>query len=103
MCLFLLEKKDLAKHLGKSYLFEPVRYGGTPQMITALANGELEIDAFSTLPIAIQNAGVRRNSRALASGINNSVASVATLLAIAIFGAVGLSGFSRALDQHLRE
>src|SRR4029077_11266650 len=45
---------------GKSYLFEPVRYGGTPQMITALANGELEIAnlAFSTLPIAIQNAGL---------------------------------------------
>lgn len=56
----LLEKKDLAQHLGKSYLFEPVRYGGTPQMITALANGELEIAnlAFSTLPIAIQNAGL---------------------------------------------
>lgn len=37
----------------------------------------------------------------VASGINNSVASVATLLAIAIFGAVGLRGFNRALDQHL--
>jgi EmrB/QacA subfamily drug resistance transporter len=37
----------------------------------------------------------------VASGINNSVASVATLLAIAVFGAVGLGGFNRALDQHL--
>jgi NitT/TauT family transport system substrate-binding protein len=56
----LLEKKDLARHLGKSYALEPVRYVGTPQMITALANGELEIAnlAFSTLPIAIQNAGL---------------------------------------------
>ena len=56
----LLEKKELAQHLGKSYLLEPVRYAGTPQMITALANGELEIAnlAFSTLPIAIQNAGL---------------------------------------------
>src|SRR5882724_7372784 len=56
----LLEKKDLARHLGQSYVLEPVRYVGTPQMITALANGELEIAnlAFSTLPIAIQNAGM---------------------------------------------
>src|SRR5512141_2719003 len=38
----------------------PVRYVGTPQMVTALANGELEIAnlAFSTLPIAIQNANL---------------------------------------------
>jgi len=56
----LLEKKELARHLGQSYRLEPVRYVGTPQMITALANGELEIAnlAFSTLPIAIQNAGL---------------------------------------------
>jgi NitT/TauT family transport system substrate-binding protein len=56
----LLEKKDLAKHMGKSYVFEPVRYVGTPQMITALATGELEIAnlAYSTVPIAIQNAGL---------------------------------------------
>ena len=44
---------------------------------------------------------VPRHQTGVASGINNSVASVATLLAIAIFGAVGLSGFNRALDQHL--
>jgi sulfonate transport system substrate-binding protein len=56
----LLEKKDLARNLGKSYVLEPVHYVGTPLMITALANGELEIAnlAFSTLPIAIENAGL---------------------------------------------
>ncbi len=56
----LLEKKDLAKHLGKSYTLEPVRYAGTPLMITALANGELEIAnlAYSTIAIAIKNAGL---------------------------------------------
>jgi sulfonate transport system substrate-binding protein len=56
----LLEKKDLAEHLGKSYTLEPVRYPGTPPMVTALANGELEIAtlAYSTLAIAIQNAGM---------------------------------------------
>ena len=33
----MLEKKDLAKHLGKSYTMELVRYAGTPRMVTALA------------------------------------------------------------------
>jgi sulfonate transport system substrate-binding protein len=56
----MVEKKDLAKHWGKSYVMEAVRYQGTPPMITALANGELEIAnlAYSTLGIAIQNAGI---------------------------------------------
>lgn len=55
-----LEKKDLARHLGKSYVFEAVRFQGTPPMITAIANNELEISnlAYSTLAIAIQNAGL---------------------------------------------
>jgi NitT/TauT family transport system substrate-binding protein len=56
----LLEKKDLAKHLGQSYVMEPVRFAGTPPMITALANNELEISnlAYSTLGIAIENAAL---------------------------------------------
>lgn len=56
----LLEKKDLAKHLGKSYTLEPIRFAGTPPMITALATGEIEIAnlAYSTLALAIQNAGI---------------------------------------------
>jgi ABC-type nitrate/sulfonate/bicarbonate transport system substrate-binding protein len=55
-----LEKKDLARHFGKSYVFESVRFQGTPPMITAIANNELEISnlAYSTLAIAIQNAGM---------------------------------------------
>jgi NitT/TauT family transport system substrate-binding protein len=53
-------KKDLAKHLGKSYTFEAVRFAGTPALITALANNELEVAdlTYPTLPIAIQNAGL---------------------------------------------
>jgi NitT/TauT family transport system substrate-binding protein len=56
----LLEKKDLARHAGKSYVFEPVRFAGTPPMVTAIANNELEVSnlAYSTLAIAIQNAGM---------------------------------------------
>jgi sulfonate transport system substrate-binding protein len=56
----LLEKKDLARHLGKSYVMEPVRFAGTPLIITAMANRELEIGnlAYSTLALAVQNAGM---------------------------------------------
>ena len=56
----LVEKKDLAKNLGKSYQLEITRFAGTPPQITALAAGELEIAnlTYPTLPIAIQNAGM---------------------------------------------
>jgi NitT/TauT family transport system substrate-binding protein len=56
----VLEKKDLAKHLGKSYTVESIRFAGTPPMITAIANGELEVAnlAYSTFPLAVQNANI---------------------------------------------
>jgi sulfonate transport system substrate-binding protein len=55
-----LAKKELAKHFGQSYVFEPTHFAGTPPMVTAIANNEAEIGdlAFSTLPIAIVNAGM---------------------------------------------
>ena len=55
-----LAKKDLARHFGQSYTFEPTHFAGTPPMVTAIANNEVEIGdlAFSTLPIAISNAGL---------------------------------------------
>jgi sulfonate transport system substrate-binding protein len=56
----LLEKKDLAKHMGTSYVLEDVRFNGTPQMITAMATGELEIGnlAYSSVALAVENAGM---------------------------------------------
>ncbi len=56
----LPEKPDLMRHHGKSYVYEPVRYAGTPAVITAMANSEVELGnlAFSSLGIAIQNAGL---------------------------------------------
>ena len=56
----MFEKPGLAQHLGKSYTFEAVRFQGTPPMITALANGELEIAdlAFSSFALAVENAGM---------------------------------------------
>jgi len=55
-----LQKKDLARHLGQSYDMEPVHYVGTPPMVTALANNQVEVSnlAYSTLGIAIENAGL---------------------------------------------
>jgi NitT/TauT family transport system substrate-binding protein len=56
----IFEKPGLAQHQGKSYTFEAVHFQGTPQMITALANNELEVAdlAFASLAIAVQNAGM---------------------------------------------
>src|SRR4051812_30405925 len=56
----VLEKQDLAKHIGKSYTVEAIRYAGTPPMMTAIATGELEIAnlAYSTFPLAVQNANL---------------------------------------------
>jgi NitT/TauT family transport system substrate-binding protein len=70
----MVAKKDLAKHWGKSYVMEAVRYQGTPPMITALANGELEIAnlAYSTLGIAIQNAGIG-DLRVISDGFRDGV------------------------------
>src|ERR1700684_3547274 len=54
----ILEKKDILKHFGQSYVAEATRFEGTPPVITALASGELDIGplAFSSFGLAIQNA-----------------------------------------------
>jgi NitT/TauT family transport system substrate-binding protein len=69
-----LPKKDLALHYGKSYVFEPVHFVGTPPMVTAIANNEVEIGdlAFSTLPIAVANAGLD-DIRVVASDFEDGV------------------------------
>ena len=58
--LLMVEKRELARHFGKSYVMEPVRFASSPSVITAMANNELDIGnlAFSTLALAIQNAGI---------------------------------------------
>src|SRR6202171_2221814 len=54
----ILEKKDILKHYGQSYVAEAIRFEGTPPVITALASGEVDVGplAFSSFRLAIQNA-----------------------------------------------
>lgn len=54
----LLEKKELLRHYGKSYIFEPVHFNGSTPQIPALAARELEIAAlaYSSFALTIQNA-----------------------------------------------
>jgi len=56
----LFAKPELAKHLGKSYVFEDVHFNGTPPMITAMANNEVDIGnlAYSSFALAVENAGM---------------------------------------------
>jgi NitT/TauT family transport system substrate-binding protein len=75
----VLEKQDLAKHLGKSYTVEAIRYAGTPPMMTAIATGELEIAnlAYSTFPLAVQNANLD-DLRVIADEFQDGVTGYAT-------------------------
>jgi sulfonate transport system substrate-binding protein len=53
-------KPELAPNNGKTYAFAPVHITASPQMIQGLAANEIDIAAFafSSFPLAIQNAGM---------------------------------------------
>jgi len=53
-----LEKKELLHHDGQSYIIDAVNIRASSAMVTALATGDLDVGplAFSSLPLAIQNA-----------------------------------------------
>lgn len=57
----LFAKEGIGKHNGKSYVLDPVYFSSSAAEITALATGELDIAAmgFSTLPLAVGNAGLK--------------------------------------------
>ncbi len=50
----------VAQHNGQSYQLEPTFIGASPQHITALAAGEIEVAAlnFASFPLAVENAGL---------------------------------------------
>src|SRR3954463_132698 len=49
-----------AKHLGKSYTFDPLNFGSSTLQITAISQGEIDIAAFgyTSFPLAVQNGGL---------------------------------------------
>ena len=56
----LFIKPGIARHEGKTYIWEPIYFSASGKQISAIATGELDIAAlgFSTVGIAIQNAGL---------------------------------------------
>jgi len=56
----IFTEPSILRHYGKSYVVEPMHFTGSSPELTALAAGELDIItiAFSTFPIAVQNANL---------------------------------------------
>ena len=56
----LFPQDGIARHLGKSYVLEPIRYQGSPLLISALAAGELDVAPFgySSFALAVENGGM---------------------------------------------
>lgn len=70
----LFEKTGVPKHLGQSYVLEPVRFAGTSPMITAFAAGEIDMApmSFSAFGQAVLNAGMS-DMRILADEVQDGV------------------------------
>ncbi len=60
MVPLLFLKSGVAKHLGKSYVFDPIHFASSTLQITAISQGEVDIAAFgyTSFPLAIQNGGL---------------------------------------------
>jgi NitT/TauT family transport system substrate-binding protein len=71
----LFAKPGIAQHLGQSYELEPIRFNGSPPMITALNAGELDVAllAYSSFALAIEN-GKMDDLRAIADDFQGNVA-----------------------------
>jgi sulfonate transport system substrate-binding protein len=70
----LFAKPGIAQNLGKTYELEPIRFNGSPPMITALNAGELDIAllAYSSFASAIEN-GKMEDLRAIADDFQGNV------------------------------
>jgi ABC-type nitrate/sulfonate/bicarbonate transport system substrate-binding protein len=77
----MLDPPGVARHNGKSYVLEPIRFAGSGQTLQALGAGELEIApmTFIQLAPAIQNAGMT-DLRIIADEFRDGVADYETNL-----------------------
>lgn len=70
----LFAKSGIARHLGQTYEMQDVHFSSTPEMITALATGDLDIGtlAYSSFALAIENAKMA-DLRAIADEFQDGV------------------------------
>lgn len=54
----LFPEPGIARHFGRSYVLDPIRFKGSPVLISALASGEIDVAPFgySSFALAIENA-----------------------------------------------
>lgn len=71
----MFEKPGVARHVGTSYAVENFHFAGTPQVITGLASGDLDLGnlAFSSFALAVENAGMD-DLRVVADSFQDGVA-----------------------------
>ena len=76
----LFAKAGIGRHNDKSYVLDPVYFSSSSAEITALATEQIDIAAmgFSTLPLAIENAGLK-DLRLLADEVQDGNGSGFTL------------------------
>jgi sulfonate transport system substrate-binding protein len=69
----LLQKSDLFRHAGQSYVAESIHFNGSSPQITGLAAGEIDIAAlaFSSFGVAIENAKMD-DLRVIADGFQDA-------------------------------
>jgi NitT/TauT family transport system substrate-binding protein len=71
----LFAKDGIAKHNGRSYVMDALRFQGSTPMIAALASGDIDIAllGYSSFPLAIENGGLT-DARLIADEIQDGAA-----------------------------
>jgi len=69
----LYSKPEILKHIGKSYIVEPVLFRGSSPQITAMAAGEIEMAAFSPLVLVLAVNNAKQDVKVVADILEDGV------------------------------